>query len=126
MTDVDLFSALAARQAEENAPGLARADHPDTSAEAALAVTNRSGEYKVRILRALAEQGAMTADLLEDFVGLRGNTVRPRLSELRDAGLVRSTDEKRHTRTGSWARCQEITERGHYALQHIDKQGAKK
>ena len=60
---------------------------------------------RTRILAALLEArpGGLTADELEERLSMSGNSVRPRLRELLEAGQVTRTDRTRRTRSGSLA-----------------------
>ena len=57
-----------------------------------------------RVLHAIhASAYGLTAQEIEDRTGIAGNTVRPRLVELRDAGLIVEGPRFRKTRSGRWA-----------------------
>lgn len=83
-------------------PGKARRDHPATAKRAAEAIAAHRPALLERVHRAIADAGAdgMTAQQVEDATGLPGNTVRPRIVELRRAGLVVESDQTRPTRSG--------------------------
>lgn len=98
------------------AEGLARNDHPDTSKAAAKAIAVKSGTLRWRVLFALSYIGAGTAEQLERNLDLSGNTVRPRLVELRKAGMVIQTEHTATTRSGRAACLWQITEAGCDAL----------
>jgi len=86
-----------------------------TSLAAAIDNWPRAGTQKARILETLkaasdranlgyyGETLGLTREELEQWVGLSGNAVRPRVAELIEAGLVKETDRKRKTRSGSEA-----------------------
>jgi predicted ArsR family transcriptional regulator len=71
-----------------------------TSAAAAKAIEPHAGTLRATILDLLRRDGPLTAQEIEDRTGLEGNTVRPRLCELRDAGKVRDSGLTRKTRSG--------------------------
>lgn len=116
----DLFAAAAARQAAENKPGLARADHPATSQAAAGAIAPVSGKRRVEVLRMLAAVERATAQFLQTATGLPGDTIRPRLIELCKTGHVEVLDEEGRTFAKNPARRYGITDKGRLALQHHD------
>lgn len=76
----------------------------DTSRQAAAAIAPRAGTLRALVLGFLKQYGPMTAEQLEEISGLDGNTIRPRLVELRAAGRVEMTDDKRPTKSGGTAR----------------------
>jgi hypothetical protein len=93
----------------------------DTSEAAAehVHVTGRAAQLRVHILQLIAAQVAsgLTADEIEVATGLEGNTVRPRLMELRDQGLIEASGcVKRRTRRGMLARAIYATEKGRRVL----------
>jgi repressor of nif and glnA expression len=117
----DLFAALDAKRLQAQEPGLARADHPETSKEAAASVATRAHTQRERILRMLiALQSPATRECLENALTMKGNSVRPRLRELEDRRLVRRTGEHGLTSSGHKAELLAITERGRQAIAHID------
>lgn len=85
----------------------ALSNQTETSDEAARKVEPKRTKYQQMVLDALRIADA-TADELETRTGLRGNTVRPRLVELVEANVIRRTDRKRPTRTGSPAFVYEV------------------
>lgn len=97
------------------AEGLARNDHPDTSKAAAKAIAVNTGTLRWKVLFALRYLG-MTAEELEQNLGLSGNTVRPRLVELRKAGMVAQSEHTALTRSGRAACLWQITQAGRNAL----------
>lgn len=104
----------------EPAEGLARNDHPDTAQAAAKAIAPHSGTLRARVLDALgAAPGGLAADQIERTLSLSGNTVRPRLVELRKAGLAEQSDRTAKTRSGREARLWVITDAGRAALAQI-------
>lgn len=82
-----------------------RYSNPTTSRDAALDNLPRAGTQKARILDAISsteDYGCLREDL-ERPLGLSGNTIRPRVAELIEAGLVEETERQRRTRSGSMA-----------------------
>lgn len=122
----DLFESYAARKATENTPGLARNDGAQTSKDAAEAIMPATSKQRIELLRMLAAiDRPAIAQELEEFTGLSGNSVRPRLCELADdrdgkAPLVRKTGEQGTTRAGRKADLWQITGAGRAALRNID------
>ncbi len=76
--------------------------HPATSYEAALSVEGTVATLRERVFRALEQAGSygLTADEIEFTLRMAGNTVRPRLCELREEGRVERTLAMRKTRSG--------------------------
>ena len=72
--------------------------HSDTSYDAAAKIMASAGTLRAGILNLLLEWGPMTADQIQDFTGLCGSTVRPRLCELRKSRLIRDSGKRRMTR----------------------------
>jgi predicted ArsR family transcriptional regulator len=121
----DLFTTYAARKAAENTPGLARNDGTDTSKEAAAVFAPRSGKNRRRVLEMMAAvQGPVTAEFLETTTGMTGNTVRPRLCELRRDGFVRKAEGYGLTRAGNKAELHELTEKGRAAVRGFNDEKA--
>lgn len=73
-----------------------------TSRAAAHAIEPVSGKARAGILGYLRSRGAegATADEIEQDTGISGNTVRPRVFELRQMGLVENSRTTRPTRSG--------------------------
>lgn len=71
-----------------------------TSAVAARSMDDHTAGLRGTILALLVEQGPLTSQEIEDRTGLEGNTVRPRLVELRAFGRVRDSGRTRLTRSG--------------------------
>lgn len=120
----DLFAWKAARQAEENTPGLARTNHPSTSVDAANHIAPLSGKRRVQVLRMLDAVDTATAQFLQTATNLPGDTVRPRLIELCRDGHVEVVDHEGKTISGNDAKRYQITEKGRLALKHIDSHKA--
>lgn len=81
-------------------------NHPDTSHEAAQAVT-RSGRGKSRakqVIRWLRREGPATDDEVDAQFGWGHQCTSALMSNLRRDGVVRFTDRKRRTRKGFKAR----------------------
>lgn len=92
----------------------ARATDPVTSHQAAAAVAPRAGTTRARALVALAAAGhrGLTDFELAARTGLGQTSVGVRRKELRDAGLVTATDERRPSPSGTPALVWRITDRG--------------
>jgi hypothetical protein len=73
----------------------------ETSRQAAESVANVSGKRAAvyRFIRGRGDRGA-TREEIEIGLGMRGNTVRPRVKELESVGLVRVTAVTRNTTSG--------------------------
>ena len=82
------------------------------SAEAAADAAPRATGDRLRILRALAEHGAMTDEGLQTLLRMNPSTERPRHGELVDAGMVRDSGTTGRTNSGAKAVLWEITEAG--------------
>lgn len=76
-----------------------------TSAAAARATAGRTAIDRERIVAFLHRRGfaGATADEMEHGIPMGGNTLRPRLLELRTASRVCKLGQKRETRTGNLA-----------------------
>ena len=74
----------------------------ETRREAREAILPVAGTLRALVLAAIIAAGARgaTTEELEAVTGLPGNTVRPRLDELRKAGLVQASGTTRTTRSG--------------------------
>jgi DNA-binding IclR family transcriptional regulator len=73
-----------------------------TSRAAANEIEPFAGRLRADVLiflRSRGEEGA-TADEIEQSSGIAGNTIRPRLIELKRLGLVQQTSATRPTRSG--------------------------
>ena len=79
------------------------AAHSDegTSREAAKRIVPHKSRLQAMVLEAM--HGGATAQEIEERTGLAGNTVRPRLVELRLRGLVEDSGERRETQAGRLA-----------------------
>lgn len=73
-----------------------------TSREAAVSVYRPVTTLRRRVFEFLLDRGGhgATADELEVGLGLSGNTIRPRLVELRERGFVVDSGATRPTRAG--------------------------
>lgn len=79
-------------------PGF-KADGP--SAEAAEAISGRARTIRVEVLRTLIRNvGGMTADQIASDLQMSVLTVRPRVSELHRAGMIRKTDRRGKNESG--------------------------
>jgi len=76
--------------------------HSATSVEAAQAIEPRAATLRRRVLDYLRECGdrGATRQEVEAALGMSGNTVRPRVCELMEMGLVQETTETRLTPSG--------------------------
>jgi len=76
---------------------------PTTSLDAAEAAAKRAPTLRARVLCAVREaelSGGLTADECADRLGETEFSVRPRLTELKIAGLVRDSGLRRRNRSG--------------------------
>ena len=78
----------------------ARTTDPETSHKAAASMKDGAESQRGDIVHALNLYGPRTADELDAFCGFRPTTAGRRLSELRESGLARETNETRPTRSG--------------------------
>lgn len=72
----------------------------ETSRDAAHAIRREMPRLEALVLSALSGCSGMTAQGLEVATGLSGNTVRPRLVALREAGLVEDSGQRERTASG--------------------------
>lgn len=72
----------------------------ETSREAARSIRGALPRLEAMVLSALSGCSGMTAQGLEVATGLAGNTVRPRLVALREAGLVEDSGQRERTASG--------------------------
>ena len=77
--------------------------HSDTSYAAAVAKRPTAPAQRAQVYATLVASGPLTAEQLEDHLGLSGNSIRPRLVELRRDALVLDTGRRIKTRSGRWA-----------------------
>ena len=78
---------------------------PDTSRDAAEAIAQHTPRLRAVVLAALrGAAGGLTAAEIESVTGLSGNTIRPRIIELCEAGQVETNGEQRRTPSGRNAR----------------------
>lgn len=75
----------------------------DTSFAAAVSVRATAPAQRQQVYATLVATGPLTAEELEDHLGLSGNSIRPRLVELRNQGDVIDTGQRRRTRAGRFA-----------------------
>jgi hypothetical protein len=87
-------------------PGAPYSD-PETSRAAALEIEPQLSRLRSLVLGAVRSCGphGSTCDELEVRLGIAGNTVRPRLWELRRFGLIEDSGLRRLTRSGRRAVC---------------------
>lgn len=72
----------------------------DTSKEAASGVKLSAARYRTMTFNMLREHGPMTADEVAKALNLSVLTIRPRVSELRNAGRIADTGERRKNISG--------------------------
>ena len=77
--------------------------HSDTSEAAAASIIEASGNIRNGLWSLLVNWGPMTADELQERTGLSGSTIRPRLCELRQMGLIKDSGHRRPTRSNRLA-----------------------
>jgi hypothetical protein len=100
-----------------DAPGGARRSDPDTSVAAARAHPTLRNSQRLALLRAFALVGrGLTDEEAGEIAGIRRVADTRRCSELRGAGLIADTGERRPTSTGSMAMVCRITGPGAAAL----------
>jgi predicted ArsR family transcriptional regulator len=90
---VDLFSFADSRV------GLRR-QTTDTSREAADRIAPSTDYLRGKVLETLAQRGALTADECAAFLCIDKLSIRPRFTELREAGLIRDTGARRANASG--------------------------
>ena len=75
---------------------------PGTSRDAAYDIAPHAGTLRKRVLDAIVEAGAFgrCTHELEEALALSGDTVRPRVWELRRAGLIVDSGLRRNTPAG--------------------------
>jgi predicted ArsR family transcriptional regulator len=71
-----------------------------TSSAAAKSIKPAVGKIKRQVLRFIREQGGATCDEVEQYLELRHQTASARINELKVAGLIVATGDKRKTRSG--------------------------
>jgi hypothetical protein len=82
--------------ASENRRGKVRADHPDTSSKAALAIAPKSGTQRETILMLLLDtRFGLTDPEISEVTGLGMNSVRPRRVELVEGEWVADGGRRR-------------------------------
>lgn len=75
----------------------------DTSREAAERIATRVPKLQAMCLDALRGCGPLTADQCAAQLGIDKYSIRPRFSELSDAGAIRDTGERRRNSSGKSA-----------------------
>jgi hypothetical protein len=98
--------------------GMARSSDPDTSRDAAQQVRYRAGSQVMRLLDAFARAGRMglTDEQAADVTGLSANRAAcwwRRCSDLRDAGYIVDTGERRMGMAGAPRMVCAITDTGY-------------
>jgi len=98
----------------DDRPGLVRRDHQLTAKLAALDVLPRSGTQRRRVFDELWRAGPFgrTRDELATRLLMSQNTVRPRVKELIDGGLVEPSGQLRPSSMGHPAEVLVLTETG--------------
>lgn len=72
----------------------------DTSHDAAERAAPRAKRYHGEIIAALKKFGPMTADETAEKIEASVLSVRPRITELAQAGAIQDTGERRHNASG--------------------------
>ena len=75
----------------------------NTSYAAAVSVRRSAPAQREAVYAALYASGPLTAEQLADHTGLSGDSIRPRLVELRREERVVDTGQRRRTRAGRFA-----------------------
>jgi predicted ArsR family transcriptional regulator len=88
------------------------------SRRAAESMLGRMGSIRRRVLREIAEAGPISAEGLELGMGISGNTIRPTILSLREAGLVAVVGEG-VTTSGRTCGLYGITEAGRRVLPEL-------
>lgn len=80
--------------------------HVDTSMEAAEAIKPVASSIRARVLKYIRECGTFgaTEEMVEDYLKLDGNTIRPRIWELMKEGKVIDSGSRGFTKSGRKAR----------------------
>jgi hypothetical protein len=102
----------------EAVPGRSRKTDPETSKQAAkkAVCTVTWGSHRARLLIAYQEHGSLTDEQCGIYARIPRVSDTRRCSELRAAGLIAPTGQKRKTRTKSDAMVCAITDAGRKAL----------
>lgn len=84
----------------------------DTSRAAAVSMRRAAGPLAQRVYRYIQEQGehGATNEEIEYALGMSGNTVRPRVDDLKKAGRIVDSGARRRTRSGRQARVVRVAE----------------
>lgn len=75
----------------------------DTSLDAAERIEPSTATYRALCMDALRRRGPMTADEVAEHLGTSVLTIRPRMTELRQAGRIRDTGARRANVSGRMA-----------------------
>lgn len=84
----------------------------DTSREAAEAASPTAASLRQDALSAIKLQGPSTADEVALYLGRSVLSIRPRMSELRNAGLLEASGDRRKNASGSSATVWKLVEGG--------------
>ena len=95
----------------------------ETSKAAARKVQVTARSTAARVLVAIAHFGEATNEMVETFSGLDGNTVRPRVGELRNGGYIERSGATRPTSKGNDAELHRLTDDGRRKLRELQDQG---
>lgn len=95
----------------------------DTSKAAARIVKVTARSTAARVLVGIAHHGEATNEEIEQITGLDGNTVRPRVGELRVGGYIERTGGTRPTSKGNEAELHRLTDDGRRKIRELQDQG---
>lgn len=89
----------------EPRPGTVAHNHTATSIAAADSIRESVSQLQAKVLSELKRRGdyGATRDELSLALSMLGNTLRPRVKELLDKGLIVETNERRQTASGRMA-----------------------
>ncbi len=103
-------------------PPLARTTDPETSHEAADRMKPLAGKDRIEVLRQHVRRHLGLTDFELAAIMVRQQTsVGKRRGELRDAGLIEATDDRRPAPSGSGAIVWRITDAGKFEIATLDK-----
>ena len=95
----------------------------DTSKAAAAVANVTAASSRARVLVAIAREGDATNEEIAERTGLSGDTVRPRVGELRAGGYIERTGEKRLTTKGNEAELHRLTDDGWRKIRELQDAG---
>lgn len=75
----------------------------DTSHAAAAEEQSRASTVRAQVLMCIKRNGPMTADAVADHLGYTPFTVRPRVTELKNAGKIEDTGDRGFNASGKRA-----------------------